>query len=312
MTINLRVVFLALPCDAISMDVSDKLGEEQVGVHLEKVPFHGDIEKLKQQAETSRWWGSVSDVGQAFQNSLWTNMIQFAKREKLNSGQCLPCHEGQRTPGQCCNTCMALKKAFIDNGVPLDKIVIYPQCQVHDGCLVAGHIEVNRVGGNFHFAVGDSHVEGGRHHHHWPEVYRKLGFNTTHYISQLSFGGEFPGQINPLEGFGFEEDTLGQMQYFIQVVPTIFETSGYVYDTNQYSVTYQHNNVDLTSEHIELPGLFFKYDISPMMMHRREFYTPFTTFLTRVLAMMGGIWVVIGLVYSVTATTVKSVVKKLE
>ncbi len=48
---------------------------------------------------------------------------------------------------------------------------------------------------------------------------------------------------------------IGQMQYFIQVVPTIYEkSSGNLYDTNQYSVTYQHAEVDLKSEHIELPG----------------------------------------------------------
>ncbi len=130
------------------------------------------------------------------------------------------------------------------------------------------------------------------------------------------------------------------MQYFIQVVPTIYEkSSGNLYDTNQYSVTYQHAEVDLKSEHIELPGkppsvfsplllsisiysillilsnqigLFFKYDISPIMINIREEYTPFTKFLTRSLAMMGGVWVVLGLVYSLTVNAFTTVVKKLE
>lgn len=52
--------------------------------------------------------------------------------------------------------------------------------------------------GNIHIAVGETHYEGGHHHHYWPEKYRKIGFNTTHYISHFSFGDEYPGMINPL------------------------------------------------------------------------------------------------------------------
>lgn len=64
---------------------------------------------------------------------------------------------------------------------------------------MGGYVRVNKVQGNFHIAVGEAHAEHGqRHHHHWSAAVRQLGFNTTHYIHHFSFGGEFPGMINPL------------------------------------------------------------------------------------------------------------------
>jgi len=153
--------------------------------------------------------------------------------------------------------------------------------------------------GNFHVAVGESHVGHGKgHHHHWPSQYRKAGFNTTHYIHHISFGEEFPGMKNPLDGFTFVEHGIGQQQYFIQVVPTIYEKqNGDVIETNQFSVTYHHSQVNLDSEHIELPGIFFKYDISPLVIKISEKSKSFSSFITRSFALIGGIWVVVGLIY---------------
>jgi len=175
--------------------------------------------------------------------------------------------------------------------------------------MLHGYIEVNKVQGNIHIAVGESHVEGGqKHHHHWAAVERKLGFNTTHYISQLSFGDAFPNMENPLDGFYFVEHGIGQQQYFIQVVPTNYEkVHGDIVQTNQYSVTYHHKVVDLADEHIELPGVFFKYDISEVMIFIQEDTKSFSRFLTRICAIIGGIWVVIGLVYNSIKGVVSSV-----
>ena len=48
---------------------------------------------------------------------------------------------------------------------------------------------------------------------------------------------------------------IGQQQYFLQIVPTIYEKSnGQVIETNQYSATFHHKPINLDSDHIELPG----------------------------------------------------------
>ncbi len=111
--------------------------------------------------------------------------------------------------------------------------------------------------GSFHIAVGQSHSEQGeKHHHHWDAPLRQLGFNTTHYIHHFSFGTEYPGMVNPLDGTLFVESGLGQKQYFFQVVPTTFiKANGRKIQTNQYSVSEHYNPINLNAENIELPGI---------------------------------------------------------
>merc|ERR1712216_601848 len=66
--------------------------------------------------------------------------------------------------------------------------------------------------------------------------------NLSHTIEQLSFGREFPGVINPLDGTSralkSSDELVGATKYFVKVVPTTYlsSTSGTT-ESNQYSVT---------------------------------------------------------------------------
>lgn len=335
MSINFRVVFLSLPCEAINFDVADRMGEEQVAVENEfitKMPWSGDIEKVTDETlKVLSGFGSGNRVNIGdwnFQNKMWAGLkdgvLRGARQRRkapvgssipqTNDEGCLSCYEAQEG-NKCCNNCYDLRKAFVEKGLKAEAANKHPQCKgaETEGCLVGGKLDVNKVQGNVHIAVGESHVEGGHHHHHWPERVRALGFNTSHYISHFSFGKEYPGMINPLDGFQFTETGVGQMSYFVQVVPTTYiSPSGEKIETNQFSVTYHHSMVDLNSDHIELPGVFFKYDISPLRIQIQEENKPFSRFVIRILAVVGGIWAVIGMVYASTNTVVSKVVKKLD
>jgi len=301
MKVNFRIAFLALPCDMISIDVNDRLGEEQVAVNkrtqqISMINWKGDIQALKEEVIKENRYTDFSDYKS--QHLLWTKM-----KHRNPKKECNPCFEASKPSGRsCCNNCFDLAKAFHEDGLNVTGAFQYPQCQntaEKYGCLLSGSFSVNKVAGSFHVAVGDTHSDPGqRHHHHWDEPLRQFGFNSSHHISHLSFGEEFPGIVNPLDGFTYVEPALGQQQYFLQIVPTSYKKSnGRVINTNQFSVTYQYSPVDITSEHFELPGTFFKFDISPLFISMVEDVKPLAHFITRIFAVVGGVWVVLGLVY---------------
>jgi len=55
------------------------------------------------------------------------------------------------------------------------------------------------VAGNFHVAFGDSVVKDGRHIHQFVPS-EAPGFDVSHTIHHISFGEEYPGRVNPLDG----------------------------------------------------------------------------------------------------------------
>ena len=91
-------------------------------------------------------------------------------------------------------------------------------------------------------------------------------------------------------------------QYFIKVVPTIYEylsPNKPRIDSNQYSVTdYKRELEGGWDERGKLPGVFFFYDVSPIMVHYSETKIPFFHFVTEVCAIVGGAITVTGLVDS--------------
>jgi len=291
--------------------VTDRVGEEQAGAiaKITKTPFKGDFESVKESVGKNMGWLKRYN----FENLLWENL-----RRKIipkNEKECLPCYEAEKFPGHCCNNCYQLRRSFVEKGMNVQLAERHPQCideaqNGKIGCLLGGQIEVNKVAGNIHIAVGETHsAPGERHHHHWPQEVRSLGFNSSHYISHMSFGQEFPGIHNPLDGYLFVEKGLGQQQYFMQVVPTEYTKSGgEVVITNQFSVTNHHSSVDLNSQHMELPGVFFRYEINPLMIKMVEADKSLSHFLTRLCAVVGGMWVVLGLLYSSMKKVVEGII----
>jgi hypothetical protein len=55
------------------------------------------------------------------------------------------------------------------------------------------------VAGNFHFAPGKS-FQSQHNHVHDLQPFKTGVFNVSHEIHRISFGKEFPGIINPLDG----------------------------------------------------------------------------------------------------------------
>lgn len=130
---------------------------------------------------------------------------------------------------------------------------------------------------------------------------RKMNF--SHIIHRMSFGRDYPGQKNPLNGqsqpaMEYHEDFL----YFLSVLPTKYKgmwRSSWM-TSNQYSLTgfLGHKN----QSKVEKPGLFFVYKIEPLSLQIRQERAGFRTFIISLVGILGGIYTVFGIVNSVVVS----------
>jgi len=171
--------------------------------------------------------------------------------------------------------------------------------QRNEGCRIQGHIEVNKVVGNFHFAPGKSFSNRNMHVHDLDNYMKdEADHSFTHTIHQLRFGPPLPDEkiktlsrsgdswsnhhINPLDGTSQTTDEKAfNFMYFVKVVSTAYLPLGWErksgsqsrsgsIETHQYSVTSHkrsvHGGNDADEGHKErlhakggIPGVFFSY-----------------------------------------------------
>jgi hypothetical protein len=191
----------------------------------------------------------------------------------LPDDYCGPCYGAQEKDkdDQCCNTCDEVLAAYKKRKWISDyALVTSEQCiregrdhketkkmTKNEGCNLSGFMNVNRVSGNFHIAMGEGKERDGRHIHSFlPED--APNFNASHVIHHLSFGGTWAGNDDRvLDGVTKivtkYHGTTGLFQYFIKVVPTAyigkeFSDTGYQ-ETNRYFFVERFR--PLMSEYIE-------------------------------------------------------------
>lgn len=161
-----------------------------------------------------------------------------------------------------------------------------------EGCRVHGHLEVNKVAGNFHIAPGQSFQEHHIHVHSLKNIRLNM-LNTTHFIDELTFGEYFPNQINPLS---YTKQITNSREhggilyhYYVKIVPSTYVfLNGKEIRTNQYSVTKHKKiikNIYDSSDH-QLPGTFFTYEISAIMVKFVEKKRSLAQFLTSLCAII--------------------------
>ncbi|KAL8708685.1 MAG: hypothetical protein Q9220_006510, partial [cf. Caloplaca sp. 1 TL-2023] len=181
-------------------------------------------------------------------------------------------------------------------------------------CRVYGSLEGNKVQGDFHItARGHGYMEMGEHLDH-------TAFNFSHIINELSFGPLYPSLLNPLDRtYATTADHFYKYQYYISIVPTIYtrspsppslpappssttssskSTSGdnntpdlpynpsdqNTLHTNQYAATSQSHPVNERT----IPGIFFKFDIEPILLTVREERAGFLALVVRLVNVVSG------------------------
>eukprot|EP00614_Pseudopedinella_elastica_P024820 CAMPEP_0172616298 /NCGR_PEP_ID=MMETSP1068-20121228/63549_1 /TAXON_ID=35684 /ORGANISM="Pseudopedinella elastica, Strain CCMP716" /LENGTH=320 /DNA_ID=CAMNT_0013421685 /DNA_START=67 /DNA_END=1029 /DNA_ORIENTATION=+ len=176
-----------------------------------------------------------------------------------------------------------------------------------EGCTLRGELTVAKVGGNFHLAVGGPTLSpGGGAIHLSGGLFGALGgmakgANLSHTVHHLSFGPDFTGLANPLDGVtNLVPTDVGQYQFNIKVIPTVYRPLGIrrTVFSNQFSVSEQFVRLDLMTalQQPSASGIYFYYDFYPVMVEYHEEKPSFLQFLTRVCGIIGGVFTVAGVI----------------
>ncbi|KAI0087916.1 Sec1-like protein [Irpex rosettiformis] len=323
LTVKINLTFPRVPCYLLSLDVMDISGETQSDIthSITKlrlaengVPVPGsriqelqnDIDKINEQRQNgycgscygglepeSGCCNTCEEVRQAYVNRGWSFNNPDAIEQCVQEGWSEKLHE-----------------------------------QAHEGCNIAGIVRVNKVVGNIHFSPGRSFRTAAQNIYELVPYLKEDGnrHDFSHSIQTFAFQGddEFDfekankglklkeklGVINPLDGTSLKTSKAQYMfQYFLKVVSTQFRTlDGKVINTHQYSAT--HFERDLTKGFAEndnhgvhvmhgmtgIPGAFFNYEISPILIVHQETRQSFAHFLTSTCAIVGGILTVASLI----------------
>ncbi|KAL6043020.1 Endoplasmic reticulum-Golgi intermediate compartment protein 3 [Balamuthia mandrillaris] len=302
--INLDITFPKLACSYLSVDAMDVSGEHQLDV---------DHNIYKRRLTETGKPLSVAKEDLATKTSVIVRPDDY----------CGSCYGAGSTPNQCCNTCDEVREAYRKKGWAFSNADAIEQCkqegftealeaQKGEGCQVYGHLLVNKVAGNFHFAPGLSFQSQNMHVHDLQPFKTMSNFNVSHHINRISFGKDFPGIINPLDGVSKSlAEGSGMYQYFVKIVPTIYESlDGSTINTNQFSVTEHFRPFE--NANAGLPGVFIMYDLSPIMVKFTETQKSFAHFLTGVCAIIGGVFTVAGIIDSLIYNSMRSLSKKIE
>jgi len=242
---------------------------------------------------------------------------------------CGSCYGAALTAEECCNTCDDVRNAYRRRRWGMPDVRELEQCRrearrraAHvadgEGCNLFGTMHVSRALGNFHIAPVTSaqHSATGMPLQDLQSLtYNDVrNFNASHRINRLSFGDDFPGQQNPLDGAGrASAHGPSVSRYFIKVVPTVYEhLHGPPTRSNQFSVTEYSREVREEDRVFHIPGVFFVYDLAPIRVTFTEQRgQTFLHFLTRCAATIGGMYTVIGMVDKLFYSSSKLVMKKL-
>lgn len=301
MEIYLNITFPSMACDVVSIDMQDISGDSQFNiqntVYKRRLDLQTGIPLDEYKLEKKIVVVPDKDMSKE---------LIIAKMKA--PGYCGGCYGAEQSKEQCCNTCVSVKEAYARKGWAFIENDDIEQCHEEsvdrktkyaklEGCNLHGFFLVNKVAGNFHISPGKSTGQGDTHMHDYMP-FELDHFNSSHIIHSLGFGEKYPGLHNPLDGVRKIVSDTGLFQYFIKVVPTIYEQDSSQLLTNQFSVTQHfrpHNNVHKSV----VPGVYFMYDLSPIMVHITEKKKSFLHFLTNLCAVLGGVFAIAGIVDSV-------------
>lgn len=321
--IHMNITFHAINCNEVHLDAMDVAGDNQLG--------------MEHSLTKQRISKNGKPIGKRFVDSVNTKKAL----EGLPEDYCGPCYGAdalkiQQAMGHaprlseagepCCATCQDVVAAYGAMGWGVGTIRDNSeQCQREErsrqviavgsgeGCNLAGSMEVNKVAGNFHVAIGEGIVRNGRHIHQFDPALAHT-FDITHTVHRLAFGPPNRNQPvrrteGPLDGAHHEvtpEVGTGLLQYYVQIVPTVERrgddwtglTALAPLPSHRYSFTKRFQPLRSAAPGGVLPGVFVIYDLSPFTVEISRIAVPFTHFLTKICAIAGGVYTVAGIIDS--------------
>jgi hypothetical protein len=140
--------------------------------------------------------------------------------------------------------------------------------------------------------------------------------DTSHKINHLSFGESKDlklikrifgtGELNPLDKSIKIDSARKVYEYYMKVVPTTYvDIDETLYYVNQFT---SHSNE--VPAHMQLPTIFFRYDMSPVTVKYYQYKENFLHFVIQICAILGGIFSVTGIVDALIHKSVLAILRK--
>ena len=189
---------------------------------------------------------------------------------------------------------------------------------VSEGCRIAGTLDLPAVAGNFHVAPG-RHLKQANAFQGLDVVLLTFEqFNVSHTVNRIAFGPEHhdePDSVGREDSRSYRRkkrrrgpppllanltsqldgqkrvltDGYGMHQYYVKVVPTVYSyLDGSTREVWQYSVT-EHVRHVTPGGGRGLPGVFFFYEVSPLVAEFEERRQGWRALLTGLAAIVGGV-----------------------
>lgn len=190
---------------------------------------------------------------------------------------------------------------------------------VSEGCRIAGTLDLPAVAGNFHVAPG-RHLKQANAFQGLDVVLLTFEqFNVSHSVKRIAFGPEHHDEPDsPSKNDAWRKykgrrkrkgpppllanltsqldgqkrilnDGYGMHQYYLKIVPTVYTyLDGSTREVWQYSVTEHVRHVTPGSGR-GLPGVFFFYEVSPLVAEFEERRQGWRALLTGLAAIVGGV-----------------------
>ncbi|KAG6918770.1 hypothetical protein DXG01_011961 [Tephrocybe rancida] len=330
LTVNLNVTFPRVPCyrefctNVSTLDVMDISGE------LQRDLSHNVLKVRLDEHGTM--------VPNSFSAELRNDIDKMNDAKK--DGYCGSCYGGLEPESGCCNTCEEVRTSYVNRGWSFSNPDAIEQCkdegwadklreQKNEGCNISGRIRVNKVIGNIHLSPGRSFQTNSRNVYELVPYLRDDGtrHDFSHEIHRFAFEGDDEYDYWKAEAgramkkrLGITADPLDNTQG--RVVSTRFHTAeGQNVNTHQYSATSFER--DLTEGiqgespqgiHLQhgvngVPGAFFNFEISPILVVHSDTRQAFAHFVTSTCAIIGGVLTVASLLDSILFATSRAIKK---
>ena len=189
------------------------------------------------------------------------------------------------------------------------------QIKNNEGCKLRGDFLIDAVPGTF---LISSKAFGITIERLMREGLNKI--NVQHNINDLYFGNNihifqlFPfsdsfSLMHSLKNKKRINDKLPMAyQYYLKIVPTKYQ---YITGTSLYSYQYTVNSFSEISMD-RIPGLYFRYDLSPITVEYKLTKMSFLTFMINVFAILGGVFTVAGIIDAIIHKSVLILLRKAE
>jgi len=259
------------------------------------------------------------EIERKFDEQMRTLQAELRGEEAVASDYCGSCYGASPDPNKCCNTCAELKEAYAQRRWGFPEPTNFEQCRREarqrstkliegEGCSIFGTMHVARVTGTFSVSPVSRLPSAKLQRQAALPSGAVSAFNVTHHIKRLSFGTDFPGQRNPLDGVVQSSPSGAAVsRYFLKVVPTTYEfLGGASVHTNQFSVTQYFKSLNSESSASMVPIVAFVFELTPLKVKKTERRAgSFFSFATRCAALIGGLFTVAGIVDSMVYTSAR-------